>query len=101
VILADSERARWLERAEATSNARFVEARSRTSPERGACWMTVGGASAMFDGPSSPLTQPFSLVMIEEATVGQLDELEAFFVKRGAPVHHEVNPLARASTMPC
>ena len=46
---ADVELARRLERAEAESNARFVDARARLAPASGACWIEVAGAYAMFD----------------------------------------------------
>ena len=50
VLFADLALARRLERAEALSSARFVEARAQLVPESGACWITVAGAYAMFDG---------------------------------------------------
>lgn len=94
MIFADLELSRRLERPEATSGARFVEARSRLSPESGACWIEVAGAYAMFDGSDSPITQTFGLGLFAEPTSADLDVLEAFFQERGAPVCHEVSPLA-------
>src|SRR5262249_60376771 len=47
---ADVELARRLERAEGTANARFVEARAHVLPERGGCWIEVGGAEGVFGG---------------------------------------------------
>ena len=55
--LVDLELSRRLERAEARGNARFVEERTRFGPGRGARWIEVAGAYAMFDGPASPMTQ--------------------------------------------
>jgi hypothetical protein len=99
VPFADLELSRRLERAEAWSNARFVEARARLSPSIGACWIEVAGAYAMFDGVSSPATQTFGLGMFQPASAADLDRLEAFFDERGAPAYHEVSPLADAGTI--
>ena len=90
---ADLALARRLERAEATSNARFVELRAGLDPARGACWIEVGGTYAMYDGPSSPVTQTFGLGMFQAPTAGDFDRLERFFFDRGAPADHEVSPL--------
>ena len=84
---------RRLERAEAACNARFVEARARLSPERGACWIEVAGAYALYDTPTSPSTQTFGLGLFETATRADMDRLEDFFQRRGAPVYHEISPL--------
>jgi GNAT superfamily N-acetyltransferase len=94
---ADVALARRLERAEAHGNARSVEARARLFPESGACWIEVAGAFAMFDGPSSPITQTFGLGMFQTATADDLAAIEAFYRERGAPVFHEVCPLADAT----
>lgn len=99
MIYVDDELARKLERTESRSNADFVEARSRLSPDSGACWIEVGGAYAMFDGVGSPLTQTFGLGIFEAATPGQLDDIELFFHDRGADVFHEVSPLADQSIL--
>ncbi len=86
--------ARRLERAEARANARFVEARARISPESGACWIEVAGAYAMYDGITSPVTQTFGLGLFDPVTSAELERIERFFEERGAPVCHEVSPLA-------
>jgi hypothetical protein len=92
--------ARRLERAEAHAGSRFVEARGRVFPGLGAEWIEVAGAYAMFDGIQSPITQTFGLGMFQPATESDLDRLEAFFRDRGAPVLHEVSPLADKSLLP-
>ncbi|MBK5294541.1 MAG: hypothetical protein JJE04_23030, partial [Acidobacteriia bacterium] len=97
MILSDLNLARRLERAEAHASSRFVEARARMSSDSGAGWMEVAGAFAMFDGPKSPITQTFGLGMFEEATPADLDRLEKFFRERGAPVMHEISPIAHKS----
>ncbi len=78
--------ARRLERAEATANARFVEARARLAPGLGAQWIEVAGAYAMFDGPASPCTQTFGLGLFQMPSPADMDRIEAFFKDRGAPV---------------
>jgi len=63
-------------------------------PDVGAAWIEVAGAYAMFDGPRSPITQTFGLGMFGPVSGVDLDRLEGFFHGRGAPVFHEVSPLA-------
>lgn len=94
LIFSDLSLARRLERTEAHSNARFVEARARAFPDSGAEWIEVAGAYAMYDGAASPLTQTFGLGLFETVTEAALDRLELFFRERGAPIFHEVSPLA-------
>ena len=93
-IYSDLNLAQRLERLEGVACRRFVEARTKVDPASGACWMEAAGALAMFDRPSSPVTQTFGLGMWQPVTAAVLDELEAFFFSRGAAVHHEVSPLA-------
>ena len=97
---ADVALSRRLERAEALSNARFVASRARVFPSSGACWIEVAGACAMFDGPASPATQTFALGMSQLPTGADLDRIEGFFTGRGAPVYHEVSPLADEKLVP-
>jgi hypothetical protein len=99
MIFSDRTLSQKLERTEARANADFVETRARISPESGAGWIEVGGAYAMFDGAESPLTQTFGLGVFEETTPEHLDEIEAFFRERDAPVYHEVSPMADPSLM--
>jgi Acetyltransferase (GNAT) family len=91
---SDLHLSRRLERAEANSNARFVEARARLYPDSGARWIEVAGTYALFDTPNSPLTQTFGLGVFEPVTAAVLDRLELFFREHGAPVFHEVSPMA-------
>lgn len=94
MTFSDINLARRLERAEATASAKFIEARARTTPQSGAAWIEVAGAYAMFDGRNSPVTQTFGLGVFAEPAAADLDQIEAFFLQRGAPVCHEVSPLA-------
>jgi len=90
---------RRLERTEARANAEFVEARARAFPQSGARWIEVAGAYAMYDGVASPLTQTFGLGMFQAVTDVDMEIIEGFFRERGAPVFHEVSPLADPSTL--
>lgn len=96
-MFADRALAQRLERAEGASGAQFVEARVDLFPESDAEWKQVAGAYAIYDGPSSPATQTFGLGLFDPVTEIELDELEKFFLDRGAPVLHEVSPLADKS----
>jgi hypothetical protein len=93
-LLCDRGLAQRLERAEAVANAQFVEARARVEPDAGAGWIEVAGAYAMYDGARSPCTQTFGLGLFRMPTESDMDTLERFFTSRGAPVLHEVSPLA-------
>jgi hypothetical protein len=96
---ADLTLARRLERAEGQACLDFVQARAQVNPDVGAAWLEVGGTMAMFDGATSPLTQTFGLGIAESLTADDLSRIEEFFTQRGAPVYHEVSPLADASAL--
>ena len=95
---ADLALARRLERTEAHGNAAFIDARAQAFPDSGAEWIDVDGTYAMFDGPTSPISQTFGLGMFHPLTSERLDRVEAFFKQRGADVFHEVSPLADPTT---
>jgi len=99
MIYSDETLSQKLERTEARVNAGFVETRARLDPGCGAAWIEVGGAYAMFDGAESPLTQTFGLGVFDETTPEHLDEIEAFFRERKAPIFHEVSPMGDPSLM--
>jgi len=90
----DTALARRIERAEAQGNVAFVDARARLFPEVGARWIDVAGTYVLFDGADSPLTQTFGLGLFHPPTTTDLDRIESFFRQTGAPVFHEVSPLA-------
>lgn len=94
MLLADISLARRLEQAEGASCAAFAAARRRLFPGSAAEWVRHAGAFAVFDGADSPITQSFGLGVFEPLTPAALDFIERFFVERGAPVQHEVCPLA-------
>lgn len=91
---ADLDLARRLELTEAHGNVLFVEARNRAFPDSGATWIEVAGTHAMFDGPTSPISQTFGLGILHPVTAENLNTIERFFKDRGAEVFHEVSPLA-------
>lgn len=95
---ADLELAQRLERTEARGNAGFIEARAKVFPSLRAKWIEVAGTSAMFDGPGSPVTQTFGLGMSQPLNAEHFEEIEQFFLRRGADVFHEVCPLADQTT---
>lgn len=99
-VVSDHSLACRLERAEALANARFVEARARLVRDSGPQWIEVAGAYAMYDGARSPCTQTFGLGLFQMPTAADMDKLEAFFKDRGAPVFHEVSPLAHKALLP-
>ena len=92
---ADLELSRRLEHAEARAGAAFVEARAAAGKESGACWISLAGAYAMFDGAGSPVTQTFGLGLFDPISPEVLDAIEAFFFTRGADADHEISPLAQ------
>lgn len=94
MIFSNLELSRRLERTEGQACLRFAEARGRLFPGSGAEWIECGGAYAVFDGIDSPITQTFGLGIFEELNVATLEKIERFFTERGAPVMHEVSPLA-------
>ena len=88
-----------LERAEGHACVRYAEARRRLFPDSGAEWIECAGTYAVFDGIDSPITQTFGLAIFEELIPASLDVIERFFLDRGAPVLHEVSPLAGVATL--
>lgn len=94
LLFSDRSLARRLERTEARGNANYVETRARLFPDSGAGWIEVAGAYAMYDGVASPVTQTFGLGLEQKVTSADMEVLERFFQERGAPVFHEVSPLA-------
>jgi len=85
---------RRLETAEGRGSMAFVESRGAITPGSDSRWVEVAGAYAMYDGPTSPITQTFRLGLVQPTTPRDLDQLELFFRDRGAPVNHEISPLA-------
>lgn len=93
-VFADLPLARRLEQTEGRGNAAFVDAQARVEPSSGAIWKVAGGASVMFAGVGSPITQTFGLGLHEPLNQDDLNAIERFFTSRGSAVIHEVCPLA-------
>jgi GNAT superfamily N-acetyltransferase len=94
MVFSDLALSRRLERAEGHACAQFAEARRRLFPDSGAEWIDYAGAYAAFDGIDSPVTQSFGLGLFEPLRAATLEVIERFFFDHGAPVHHEISPLA-------
>ena len=99
MIFADRALSERLEAAEGFACAQFAAARKKLFPESGSAWMKCAGADVVFDGVEAPTTQTFGLGMFEELTPAALDEIERFFLDRGAEVMHEVSPFAGTATL--
>jgi GNAT superfamily N-acetyltransferase len=87
MIFADQALAQRIEQTTIAGSRAFIEA-------SGGEWMEAGGTGVFFAGVESPLTQTFGLGLFEAVTAELLDQIEGFFFERGAPVFHEVSPLA-------
>ncbi len=99
MLFSDLGLARRLERAEGRACVSFAEAQRELHPESGAEWIECAGASAVFNGVDSPVTQSFGLGLFEELNPGSLDQIERFFFDRGTAAVHEVSPLAGVAAM--
>ena len=99
MIFADAALAMRLEAAEGYACAQFAEARKRLLPDSTSAWIKCAGATVVFDGVDAPTTQTFGLGLFEELTPFALDEIERFFLDRGAEAMHEVCPFAGAATL--
>jgi GNAT superfamily N-acetyltransferase len=71
-----------------------AEAQCRLDASNGACVKGVSGGVAVFCGAGSPLTHALGLGMHGSVTADDLDEVEAFFEERGAPVVLDLCPHA-------
>jgi hypothetical protein len=99
MLFSDLLLSRRLERAEGYACAQHAEARRRVNPDSRAEWIECAGTYAVFDGVDSPVTQSFGLGIFEELNPNSLDLTERFFLDRGAPVLHEVSPLAGVAAL--
>ena len=99
-LFVDLALSRKLERAEGRGGAGFVETRLRLAPDCGAAWTETAGAFVMYDGAKSSVTQTFGLGLFQSVTPADMDAIETFYRERGAPVFHEVSPLADPALLP-
>ncbi len=98
MIFSDLTLSRRLEAAEGSAGAEFAAARRRLLPAAPSEWQQFDGAYAIFDGPDSPVTQTFGLGLFADLTPAMLDDIERFFLDRGASIQHEVSPFAGIPT---
>jgi GNAT superfamily N-acetyltransferase len=99
MMFSDLELSRRLEAAEGFACEQFAAARVRLFPECDSAWMHCAGATVVFDGIDSPITQSFGLGMQEVPTAAAMDEIEQFFFERGTAAVHEVSPMAGPATL--
>ena len=75
----------------------YAEARERLTPGSTGLLHLADGVVAAFVGPGSPISRVCGLGMSGPVTEGQLEQVEAFFARHGAPVQVETCPLADRS----
>jgi hypothetical protein len=97
VLLITDALARRLETAEAVDASGCAEAQCRLDVTSGASVKPVAGGIAVFCGAGSPLTHALGVGMHGPVTAEDLDDLEAFFEQRNAPVTLDVCPHADVS----
>lgn len=93
MIFADVLLARRVEAAEAAIGRTCAE------QQMGATTLEVGGGTALFLGPESPLTHAIGVGLNGPVREAEIDALEAFFRSRGARVSIELCPLADAGLL--
>jgi GNAT superfamily N-acetyltransferase len=94
MIFANRELAGRLEQAEGYACVQFAKARKKLFADCDSAWMRCAGIDVVFDGADAPTTQTFGLGMTPGPDPATLEGIERFFIERGAPVMHEVCPLA-------
>lgn len=94
MLFSDLHLARRLEAAEA-ANARGCTA---IYPE--AASLEIAGGCAVFVGAESPLSHAVGIGLQGPVAPAEVDELEAFFRSRGAPVTLELSPFADPGLLP-
>ncbi len=98
-MFSDLELSKRLEAAEGFACEQFAAARVRLFPACDSAWMHCAGATVVFDGIDSPITQSFGLGVQAELTEAALDEIEQFFFERGSAAVHEVSPMGGPATL--
>ena len=97
IILSDKKLALRVERAEALNQVEFAIAYNRMGLEPKAAHKKIGSGYAVFAGVDSPLSQAFALGMEGQVDEAEMDEMESFFMDRGAAVNVEVCNMADMS----
>ncbi len=98
-ILVTRELALLLEATEVAASEAAIGAIKDSAPLSGATSFPAAGGRALFFGAGSPLSQALSLGLRGPVARAGLDELEAFFSARSAPVVISLCPYADPSLM--
>jgi GNAT superfamily N-acetyltransferase len=93
--------AQRLEAIEASVSEACVEAMLAAHPASGATVQPIGGGSAFFFGPLSPLSQAVGVGMHGPVSEEEFDRLEQFFLARQSPVALSLCPYADPSVLAC
>jgi hypothetical protein len=96
-MIVTDELARRLEAAEAVDAAECAEAACAVDADCAPAVQGAAGGILTFCGAVSPLTHALGLAMHGRITEPELDEIEAFFRTRGAPVVVDICPHSDAS----
>jgi GNAT superfamily N-acetyltransferase len=99
VSFADQALAQRVEDAWAWLGIENAHAHARLNPKSGATAFPVGGGYAVFMGAGSPLSQVLGLGLYGPVAESEIARMEAFYRKRGAPIHLEVASLAESSLL--
>lgn len=98
MMFSDAALARRLELNKATAALEYARAQEKQRPGTTAV-LPIAGGTAVFVGPTSPITRAMALGMQEPLTPADLDTVEAFFQSRGANPRLELCPLADRSLL--
>jgi GNAT superfamily N-acetyltransferase len=96
MLFADHDLARRVEEAWVYLGVENARAQARLNPESGAAALPIGGGYAVFMGAGSPLSQAQGMGLYGPVAEADLERMEAFYRKRGAPVQLELSSLADA-----
>jgi GNAT superfamily N-acetyltransferase len=96
---ADHDLARRVEDAWAYLGVENARAQARLDPHSDAESLPVGGGYAVFMGAGSPLSQAQGMGLYGPVAEADLERMEAFYRKRGAPVQLELSSLADATLL--
>ncbi len=99
VSFADQALAQRVEDAWAWLGIENARAQARLNPKSGATAFPVGGGYAVFMGAGSPLSQVLGLGLYGSVADSEIARMEAFYRKRGTPIHLEVASLAESSLL--
>jgi GNAT superfamily N-acetyltransferase len=96
---ADQDLARRVEDAWAYLGVENARAQARLDPHSDADSLPVGGGYAVFMGAGSPLSQAQGMGLYGPVAEADLERMEDFYRRRGAPVQLELSSLADATLL--